>query len=197
MKEVKGSKGLVALIIIVIGVSLWAWDRWPSSSGVRTQDNQTPSPLSETTQPSPAATPATPANLPRAQSDSVNQVQTVKPQPSVATPVTKLAPSLQALRQQVSSNPHDTPQALVEFSVALSEKMRLAFDSEPEAGRLMGEFEECALGPDLKGNSSVQALCILNARRLQLKYTSLASRYQEIQTRSDPRARELMQAAPE
>jgi hypothetical protein len=119
------------------------------------------------------------------------------PAPQASKTVRQEAPSLERVRQAVVDNPHVTPLPLIEFSVSIGRKMEVALESEDKARSLFAEFEECALGADLKGSQTVQALCILNAKRLSARYSDLADRYQDLEKRSDPAAVRLMQAAPQ
>jgi hypothetical protein len=123
------------------------------------------------------------------------------PTPEVGAPslrsVRQEAPSREEIRQAVMANPHATPPPLIAFSVAVGRKMALGLQSEDKALLLFSELEECALGADLKGSRSVQAVCILNAKRLRTKYPVLASRYEGLEQQADPSAVKMMHAAPE
>src|SRR5262249_30351475 len=104
----------------------------------------------------------------------------------------EITPSGEDLRREVADNPHTTPIGLVRFSVELYEKQTEALKSEETAHTFFSELENCALGPEQKGLHNVQALCLLNAKRLQKAYPSLAREYDRLESQAEPDAVRLM-----
>ena len=66
------------------------------------------------------------------------------------------------------------------FAADLGKRLRTALESEPASRQLFGELEECVLQDQRKSNTSVQALCLDNARRLSVKYPSLSESFDKL-----------------
>lgn len=113
-------------------------------------------------------------------------------EPAARLPLKEKIPPAEALREQVAKNPHGTPAALTGFSIALGEKMDAAQKSEAEAKAFFNELEDCTLGREQQGRHSIQALCLLNAKRLGHAFPSLARDYEELERRSDPRTVDII-----
>jgi hypothetical protein len=113
-------------------------------------------------------------------------------EPAARLPLKEKIPSGDTMREQVSKNPHGTPTALTGFSIALGEKMEAAQKSEPEAKALFQELQDCTLGTEQQGRHSIQALCLLNAKRLGQSFPALARDYEDLERRSDPRTVDLI-----
>ncbi len=77
-------------------------------------------------------------------------------------------PTKEDIRKQVQANPHITPMALVEFSVQISDKMELAMASAESAKVLFAELDACATNK--VEATAIQAICIVNARRIHNKF---------------------------
>jgi hypothetical protein len=59
---------------------------------------------------------------------------------------------------------------------------------------LIGELRTCAL--DHNGAQSVQALCLLNAKRLAQQYSGLEVDYHSLEGQADPRVVKIMSSLP-
>jgi hypothetical protein len=110
--------------------------------------------------------------------------------------VKDITPSLQTLREQVAANAHITPQALTEFSVALSERVE-ALTTEEDARLFMDELEGCVTGKTGDGQrnaENVQTLCLLNAQKTKNKFPNLGPKYEGIRAKAteDSRITESM-----
>jgi hypothetical protein len=104
------------------------------------------------------------------------------PQP---TPLKEAIPTREILRAEVARDPHETPQALLSFSVDLQQRQVEAMKSEHAAQIIFKELEHCTA--DATSPSAVRALCLLDAKRLQTAYPSLASEYRQLEAAVDAR----------
>ena len=109
-------------------------------------------------------------------------------------PVAALMPSKEALRADVGLDPHVTPKALLKFSVDVYNKMAVAKANETAAKDLIAELKTCALDRD--GAHSVQALCLLNAKRLANQYPGFAADYHSLEGQADPQVLKIMSSLP-
>lgn len=107
-------------------------------------------------------------------------------------PLAEKIPPADKILDQVKKDPHATPPALVQFSLDLGDKMDAAQNSEPKARALFQELEDCTLGGAQQGRNSIQALCLLNAKRLGNTFPSLARDYEQLERRSDPRTVDMI-----
>src|SRR5665213_1288724 len=120
----------------------------------------------------------------------------VAPEPSVATPtavqaaalpdntliekpLSALVPDKKTVREEVERDPHSTPPSLLKFSVELNHKQIAALLSEDRATAFLTELKTCAL--EKESLNSVQALCLLNAKRLAKSYPALQNEYQSLE----------------
>lgn len=103
-------------------------------------------------------------------------------------PLKDVTPNLAAIREEVAKNPHETPKALMAFSVSLSDRLQAALSSESESEKFFGELESCTQEQKTDGSRSIAALCIVNARRLADKHPSLKQRYTELEASADKKA---------
>ncbi len=104
--------------------------------------------------------------------------------------VREITPSREEMARQVEADPHVTPEALLKFSVSLSEKQEQALKSEETAKSFLSEMESCAL--EQKGRYSIQALCLLNAKRMEKVYPSLSGDYRRLEQLTDPKVVTIM-----
>jgi hypothetical protein len=118
----------------------------------------------------------------------------IQPKPSrdLQPPLREIMPSKEQLRREVEADPHETPRALLDFSVSLFDREVLGLQSEDKARALLSELETCTLGPEQKGMHSLQAICLMTARRLKNTYPGLASHYDQLEHQADPQAVRLM-----
>jgi hypothetical protein len=126
-------------------------------------------------------------SLPKASAKSVPNAAPApssRPVISKATDLREQTPSLEQVRNEVAANPHKTPMSVIEFSVALGEKMR-AVQNETQATELFRELEDCTLDRPENKTKSVRALCLARARRLSDRYDSLRTSYSTLVSRSD------------
>jgi hypothetical protein len=109
-------------------------------------------------------------------------------------PVADLAPSTEELRREVEQDVHATPEAMVKFSVLLMEREKAAAENDNSAREFFAELQACALNS--QSSAAVQALCLLNAKRLAQARPSLNSEYDALERRSNPKAAGLMKDLP-
>lgn len=111
---------------------------------------------------------------------------------SINSPVEKtikeLAPTVESVRDEVAGDPHVTPKAILDFSIALGQKMEQAEVSEDAARKFFSELEECVLTEGQTTAHSVQALCLLNAKRLAKKYSTLQTNLERLEVKAHPEA---------
>lgn len=98
--------------------------------------------------------------------------------PETAPAVTDLAPTTEALREEVRKNPHRTPPSLVKFAGDLADRMSAARTDEAKASQLLGEFEDCLQSESAP--SSVRTVCLANAGRLARFHPGLDDRYKAL-----------------
>ncbi len=110
---------------------------------------------------------------------------------NAAKPVTALAPTLEKMRDEVTKNPHVPPPSLVAFSVALAPRLDEALKWPGKAEEFYGELRDCVEGPSQRGAKSIQALCLINLRRLGDKIPALRERARATWERADPELRRL------
>lgn len=179
---------LIGLFAVAVAMTTYIfWRGTPASSAP---------PASSTHTEAPAAVEATGSD---AGVLSTEDVTAQKPAAQPGTPeatgrtVRELAPSREDLRQEVAKNPHDTPVSLLSFSAGLYERTAAALQDPAAAETLFEELQDCVTGTDQKGKTSVQAICMLNARRLHEKHESLSRRYENLERQADPKILDLMQ----
>lgn len=110
----------------------------------------------------------------------------------VARPLREFTPPLGELRAEVGRDPHNTPTALLKFSVALGVKTEHALESEEAARDLYRELNECLEGGVERNARSVQALCLRKAAELKDKHEALSGDYEVLRKKADPQAGELV-----
>jgi hypothetical protein len=102
----------------------------------------------------------------------------------IAEPIAAAVPSLEEQRREVEKNPHVTPLSLLRFSDAVQSRIEQQATTDQGAARVFTELEDCVAAPKDKDAHSVQALCLLNARRLSKAHPELAGRYASLRTRA-------------
>ena len=127
---------------------------------------------------SPEASPSSPAPFAKV---------TAVPEKSVVD----LAPTLEQVRADAEKNPHVTPSAVIGFSADLAPRLESATKSPAAAERFLDELKECLEGKKLSGMKTLQALCLVNLRRLADKVPAVRERAQGVAKRADPEVRRL------
>lgn len=100
-------------------------------------------------------------------------------------------PPLAKVRAEVSQNPHRTPPSMVVFAHNVGVRLKLALHNEAAATALFSELEACATGQGHESIDSVAAFCILQARLLSKKFSSLKARLDSIESRASSEARRI------
>jgi len=100
-------------------------------------------------------------------------------------------PSIREIRAQVRANPHETPQALLAFAYVLAERLGPALENESAAKNFLPDLQACALTNVFKTLASVRSLCLVNARKLALKFPSLGREFDDLVARADGEAVQL------
>ncbi len=134
-------------------------------------------------EPSPTMVVPTPA----APGTAADSVHTANPRP-----VIELMPSREALRAAVTANPHSPPEIMIRFTLELYAKQQEAMKSQSNAESFFRELEGCVA--DRNGTEQAQALCLINAKRVQEKYSSLRRDFERMQSQANPGALRLMRA---
>jgi hypothetical protein len=106
-------------------------------------------------------------------------------------PLVKTIPTVLEIRSQVRANPHETPQALLAFAYVLAKRLGPALESETAAAGFLPDLQACALSDVAKTLASVRGLCLVNARKLALKFPALGPEFEELTARADSEARQL------
>lgn len=88
------------------------------------------------------------------------------------------APDLETVREEVSQNPHSTPQSLVRFAEKLGPLMERALQEVTFAEKLAEEFQLCAWDESIP--TSARALCLSDAENLANVHLSLREKTNEI-----------------
>jgi hypothetical protein len=111
---------------------------------------------------------------------------------TVLTPVADLTPpTLDEMDADLDKSPHYTPASLIRFAETLSDRMRVASASLPEAETLFTQLKECVLR--FKGRTSpvTQALCLNHADRLSQIHAELSPEYKKLLRRAPTDAKAL------
>lgn len=98
-------------------------------------------------------------------------------------------PRVEDVRAELNQDPHNTPKALLAFSVALSDQMDLALRSLPASRYLLAELQICASQD--KTPSSAAAICIKNAYELSAKYEELTPDADALKSKAPPEAQQI------
>ncbi len=107
------------------------------------------------------------------------------------TPVEKLIPKIEDIREEIAQDPHQTPQSLLNFAVELSEKMDVALRSREASEFLLSELKDCTAGEKVKTAPSASAACIKNAYELSAKYDELRHEADLVNSQADPEAQKI------
>lgn len=171
---------LLAAFLLVAFVLIKSRNR--SREPDRSTHTQTAQPVSETLtmMPTSAVQNETQGALPLA-SNPTARTESVKVIP----------PRNEDLREEVKADPHVTPPSLVKFAANVGERMKLALQSETEAASFFNELEDCLSESGDSVSPSAQALCLNEARRLSLRFTSLAKRFEKVSGAAEPEVTRL------
>jgi hypothetical protein len=106
----------------------------------------------------------------------------------------QVTPSREALSAEVAKNPHETPRALIAFSISLHERLKAAIQEPDKAPEFFDQLENCVRAPEQQGNTNVESLCLQTARRLSEKIPNLTGRLAQLESGAEPEALKLSQA---
>jgi hypothetical protein len=147
---------------------------------------------------------STKCSVPVCEGDSANKSPAKSPgfptaeKPALSSaapkPLAQITPKTAEVRAAIAADPHTTPELLIKFSIRLFERVKEAAKSEQAATSFFGELQTCALEKETV--ESVQAYCLLNAKRLAKSYPALSNEYHRLESQSDPRALRLMNDLP-
>ena len=105
--------------------------------------------------------------------------------------VVELFPDAEELRQAVAQNPHQTPEGILHFSVAVAQRLE-NLKTASEANQFMSELEDCvARSQAAPANTpgSIESLCLRNAHRARDKFPTLSGRYFALRAKAGDQAR--------
>ncbi len=172
--------GALTILIVLVGVG-WLLTR--QSKTEATDSVQTSTETADSTQgpvPRVEEQPSSPAAV-----ESEPKVNAAVPPPvQSGPPITSLAPKREELRAQVKANPHQPPEAMLAFTAELYERRVRALESEELAKDYFKELQNCAR--DNASPANAQAMCLVNARYLKIKYSSLAPSYEQLEREANP-----------
>jgi hypothetical protein len=180
-------KPWIFFLIVAIGVALYLF-----------RENKSPvhdeaAPISVPDEAQPAGDSLTPSIETAPERPADNSKISATPEPYASKPrLNQVIPTLEEIRNEVTEDPHNTPKSLIGFSIDIGERMR-SVKNESEATDLFREFEDCLFHKSNSSAQSIQALCLLNARRLSDQYKDLKNSYVALATRADRRVLEMSQ----
>jgi hypothetical protein len=82
------------------------------------------------------------------------------------------------VKNEVQSNPHGAPRAIIHFAEILGQMMGKALNNESDAKTLIDELQECALTES--ADVTIRALCVSNAEKLSTAHNQLKWRSDKI-----------------
>ena len=96
----------------------------------------------------------------------------------------RLFPDKADVRAEVASNPHRTPESIINFASALGPLMDKAHKNSEDANLLMKELHQCALDETVA--QTARALCLSNAEKLAQSYPQMKEKASEIRANVSP-----------
>jgi hypothetical protein len=107
-------------------------------------------------------------------------------------------PTLKEVREQVSQDPHQTPQALIQFAKDLSARAEVAKQSQASAQEFFGVLEDClSSGNDPSETVPIpaQLTCLMTAEEFAKLYPDeLSSRLKPLQQNASPELKRIRKA---
>ncbi len=190
---------------MVVALLVSAWLAWTLLIPRRTSVAQGPSAVQIEAARAPGAEPTQQAPAVAEAPVAAAVQQKVKPRlvtdekvPAVSVQTGSLAaqvPPLSTMRKEVAANPHVTPTSVIEFSLELNARMETGLQSEAQALALLSELKQCVGSqPDIA--TSIQSLCLLNARRLAERYSGLRAQYTQLEASAEPQVVDLAGRIP-
>lgn len=165
-------KRIVISVCILAGIGLYIYK---SSSSAENANEQNENIQSATNNVQPSSSNTSAKAIQKSSdimSDTISSANTLSPEAhNDFSEVLKVKlPNKEKIREQVKQNPHSAPAEHLNFSIELSDKMDIAMTNENAAKVLFNELEKCVADKD--GYKASQALCIINAKRINEKYPS-------------------------
>lgn len=107
-------------------------------------------------------------------------------------------PSDQKIVEDLKKSPHHVPASLVDFSVVVADKMKMAKKSVTYAEALFSEFRTCAVDENSADhqNLAVRVYCLANAKRLASWYPVLSSSWVRLSEEVSINLLEMVQLTP-
>lgn len=84
-------------------------------------------------------------------------------------------PLVTDVRKELEQNPHGTPESVHTFGLKIYKRMQLAYKSPQAGAAVFNELKECVRAKPETAITSIQSLCLLNAKRLAARFPTLLS----------------------
>jgi len=100
-------------------------------------------------------------------------------------------PDKEKVNEEVSANPHRTPESLTNFAKSMAPLMEKARNDDKNAKVLVDELSNCAL--DESAAHAARALCVTNSEDLARTHTQLESKVNDLRSNVSPEVRSLLE----
>lgn len=99
-------------------------------------------------------------------------------------------PKNEKLKEQIQSNPHSTPRALLSFAKQLGPLMEKALKNETDAKVLMNQFQACALDETVA--VAGRALCVQDTEKLAELHPHIKNKASELRSSVSPEVQKIL-----